>query len=98
MKKRKSHERSGGKVPDVHLHLGPGTVQDRMAAEDSCQIDAAKDREWLRQHPNANQRERVASVREMLAFNLPAGSTVVVKRGPNGSQMRIFFRPDLRRN
>ena len=64
-RKRRNHK------PDLHLHLGPTAIKDRAAAEASCAIDAAADRKWFQQRPGVNERERLASPRELQAAGLP---------------------------
>ena len=91
-RKRRSHE------PDLHLHLGPASINDQAASEASCHIDAAADRRWFQQHPELNERERRASSREIAANCCPPGSTVLVIRGPMGSQIRMILDPDPQRN
>lgn len=77
---------------DIHLQTGDKPVDD-IAARESCQIDAAADREWFARNPNAKKRERLASVRELKANGLPPGSRTVVLRGPYGEQIRLLLPP-----
>ena len=84
--------------PDLHLHLGPTSIKDQAASEASCLIDAAADRRWFQQHPELNKRERPCSPREIAANGCPQGSTVLVIRGPEGSQIRMILDPDPERN
>jgi hypothetical protein len=65
----------------------------RRAAELAAEIDAAADRDWLAAHPEAKERRRLPSVREVLAWGLPAGTIVIVRRLPEGAQARHFIPP-----
>lgn len=79
---------------DLHLSLGPQVAApDSPATAAMCAIDAAADRKWLNEHPEATERVRPSSVREIVAANLPAGSITVTRRGPHGSQIRAFYDP-----
>jgi len=75
--------------PD-HFHLGP-PLADAAAADESCRIDAAQDREWFAQHPDRNERERPATELELRSTGHPPGTRVLVLRGPHGLQMRCFL-------
>ena len=74
----------------VVLH---GKIKDLAAAREVHETDAADDRRWLAEHPEADARHRMATAREMVACGLPPGCTVVVCRGPMGSQIRMIFPP-----
>jgi hypothetical protein len=87
MKKRRERRRTAR----GHVFLGP--VQDPGMARASCQLDAAADRRWFREHPKAKVRERPASALELAAWGLLRGATVRVRRRPDGSQVREFFDP-----
>ncbi len=77
---------------DLHINLGPQAANpDSPATAAMCAIDAAADRKWLAEHPEADKRVRPSSIREMTALNLPAGSVTVTTRGPHGSQIRAFI-------
>ena len=84
------------KPNDFQIYLGTG-LADRAAANKSAKIDAAADRAWLAAHPQATERQRLASSRELKAFNLSVGTMVDVSRGPYGSQVRTFLDPPKRR-
>ncbi|HEY0982392.1 hypothetical protein [Schlesneria sp.] len=90
MKRRRQIEHTG--VPDVHLQFGRKPI-DAKAAEESCQVDAAADREWFARNPLAIQRERLASSRELKAQGLLPGTLAVIFRGPCGAQIRMFVTP-----
>lgn len=90
MDKLFSPRENGG--ANLHLHSGP-KINDTTMATLSCEIDAALDREWLNNHPDAPWRERPASVRERKAFGLAVGMRAVIFRGPNGRQIRMFHEP-----
>lgn len=77
---------------DVFIAMG-GPVQDPVEAWASNEIDAADDRRWLAEHPQADERHRMATTREMAAYGLPPGCSVVVQRGPMGSQFRLIYPP-----
>lgn len=68
---------------DTHLVFGELAEVD--SALESVQIDAVDDRKWLQEHPDQKDRRRLPSTREIIAFNLPPGISVVVFRGPDGS-------------
>ena len=51
-----------------HVFLGP--VDDPGMARASCELDAAADKRWFREHPNAKVRERPASPLEVAALGL----------------------------
>jgi hypothetical protein len=87
MKKRRERRRAAR----GHVFLGP--VDDPGMARASCEVDAASDRLWFRQNPGAKVRERPASALELAALGLPPGTTVRVRRRPDGSQVREFFDP-----
>jgi hypothetical protein len=74
-----------------HVFLGP--VDDPGMARASCELDAAADKRWFREHPNAEVRERPASPLEVVAMALAPGTTVQVHRLPDGTQMRFFVGP-----
>ncbi len=78
---------------DVHINAGPQPVTSPRAVAAMCEIDAAADREWLEQNPEAYQRVRPSSFREIVALGLPVGSTTVTTRGKYGSQIRMFVDP-----
>jgi hypothetical protein len=72
------------------IHLAFGDVRDHAAMAASIAVDAAADRKWFRAHPKANERQRPISEREVRATGRPPGTIVVVRRGPLGSQIRVF--------
>lgn len=76
---------------DIHLYIGSQPAVNQIAIAATCKKDAAADKKWLAEHPEAKQRIRPSSVREMLALNLPAGSMTIASRGPYGSQFREFI-------
>ncbi len=78
---------------DIHIATGPGRP-DPMAWAESIRTVATEDREWLRQHPEALCRRRLITPVEQKAFGyrLPPDTQVVVKRGPDGSQIRLIGR------
>ncbi|HEX3655205.1 MAG TPA: hypothetical protein VHV55_05345 [Pirellulales bacterium] len=94
MKKNQRKPQHSRPDPDVHLLFGD--VADRGMAQLSIQIDAATDREWFRQHPDAQEFERPATVREVAATGHPPGTRVRVVRGQLGSQFRVFLLPKRR--
>jgi len=71
-----------------------GEIKDLVAACAVHETDAADDRRWLAEHPEAKTRHRLATSREATAYGLPPGCTVVVRRGPMGSQIRMIFPPE----
>lgn len=79
---------------DTHLNIGPATPIDPVAAQLSCELDAARDRDWFRKHPRRMERTRMPSAYEVAAHNLPPGSKVHVRRGPLGSQIRSILPPN----
>jgi hypothetical protein len=83
-------------VPEPNHQITLGNVRDPEMRRKSAEIDAAKDREWFRRNPNADEYEREASLRELLTFGYPSGTRVHVKRGPMGSQLRVFLLPKHR--
>ena len=87
MKKRRERRRAAR----GHVFLGP--VDDPGMARASCELDAAADKRWFREHPNAKVRERPASPLEVAALGLAPGTTVRVQRRPDGSQVRRFIDP-----
>ena len=74
---------------DVHLAIRG--IKDPVALADSIAIDAAADREWFKANPHKVERTRVASPRERLATGSAVGTLVIVRRGPHGSQIRMFL-------
>lgn len=70
-----------------------GFVRDLVAAHHSQEFDAADDKRWLAAHPLADARHRLPTCREVAAYGLPPGCTVVVGRGPMGTQIRMFYPP-----
>jgi hypothetical protein len=67
-------------------------LADPVLARLSRRLDALIDNWWFREHPNAKVRERPASPLEV-ALGLAPGSTVRVRRLPDGSQVREFYDP-----
>ncbi|MCD0458658.1 hypothetical protein [Roseiconus lacunae] len=76
---------------DIHIAAGLDSPVDPIAAQQSCEIDAARDREWFRENPGQQERIRKPSIREIMALALPPGTEVKVRRGPHGSQIREFI-------
>jgi len=70
-----------------------GRIKDLAVACEVHETDAADDGRWLASHPEADARHRLATAREVAAYGLPVGCTVVVQRGPLGSQIRMVFPP-----
>jgi len=97
MKKPKKKRRPGKLCPE-DLHLAFANVRDPAAWAASIEHDAVADREWLRTHPKAKERVRSISPREMAALGHPSCTRVTVRRGPCGSQIRLFDVPDARVN
>ncbi len=73
--------------------IADGGVVDFAAALEVNEIDTAADRAWLAEHPEADERLRPVSSREIAAYGLPPGCFVVVKRGPLGSQFSMICQP-----
>jgi len=92
MSKRRKRKKRNEKKCRGHICLG-GPVKDREIARLSCQYDAAADRKWFLDHPGESERTRPATLLEIAAFDLDPGTSVVVKRLSDGSQMRTFFFP-----
>lgn len=82
---------------DDHLLIGPSPI-DLKAADESCAIDAAADRQWFIDNPVAMVRERPATIRELNASGQMPGTLAVICRGPMGSQVRIFIDPPVSKN
>lgn len=93
MKKRNRKENNRRKPRPEDAHLAMGPMNDPAAWLASVEIDAAADRKWFQAHPEAEYRQRLITTREMRATGSPAGSVVIVRRGPNGSQIRSFHHP-----
>jgi hypothetical protein len=74
-----------------HVLLGP--LADLGMTQASCELDAAGDRLWFRQNPGAKVRVRPASPLELAALGLAHGTTVRVRRLPDGAQVREFYDP-----
>ena len=79
---------------DDHLLIGPSPI-DLTAADESCAIDAAADRQWFIDNPEAMVRERPATIRELNASGLMPGTLAVIFRGPLGRQFRILIDPPV---
>ena len=77
---------------DLHLAIG-GDVVDRGAWRRSIDEVAKLDREWLRQHPEAEYRLRPITQLEVEMSGCPADSDVCVRRGPHGMQIRMVLLP-----
>ncbi|MEK6239036.1 MAG: hypothetical protein N2C14_30340 [Planctomycetales bacterium] len=75
------------------LSICMGEVRNADAMRQSCEIDAAADRQWFDDHPREERRIRPPSLRETVASGLPPGTCVLVRRGPCGSQIRMFLDP-----
>lgn len=73
-----------------HLHVGP-PLANVVAAEQTCCVEAAEDRQWFLQNPGRDTRERPATASELEATGHPPGTQVLVLRGPYGTQMRCFL-------
>lgn len=86
------------KKEDTHYYLGDQPLRDEEAAQQSCAIDAADDKQWFADHPAANRRERLASCREQKANGLMPGALAVIFRGPHGCQIRVFVSSDPEMN
>ncbi len=70
-----------------------GSVRDPAAARAVCDAEVLEDYHWLLDHPEANERRRPASSRELAAYGLPPGSQVIVVRGPAGTQFHMMRPP-----
>ncbi len=70
-----------------------GSVRDPEMLALSNKMDARVDRQWLRDHPGVPGRQRPATVLEMAALNLPAGTMVTVFLFPDGCLIRGFAPP-----
>ena len=89
-KRNKKRER----VAEVRrAHLAFGRVADPELAALSCEMDAAEDRRWFLAHPGQTERVRPPSLTERVAFDLPDGTVVIVKKLKSGAQMRTFGWP-----
>jgi hypothetical protein len=77
---------------DIHYQVGPPPLN-VGAAQQSCLIDAADDREWFARHPHATMRERPASEREIQANGLEKGATAAIFRRPTGEHIRLLLNP-----
>lgn len=72
--------------------IGSGTP-DAAAWAESIETVAKADREWLRTHPEAKYRRRLVTPIEVRAVGCHPLAEVVVMRGPDGSQIRMFTIP-----
>lgn len=97
MKSRKSSQRKRRPRPEDR-HLAFGQIVDPVALKQSVATDAIADREWLAANPDVVERVRPASLAERQACGAPLGTTVLVRRGPAGSQIRVLLAPDVSRN
>jgi len=70
-----------------------GSVRDPAAARAVREVEVLDDYHWLLEHPEAKERHRPATMRELLAYGLPPGSHVVVVRGPAGTQFHMMCPP-----
>ncbi len=93
MKKSKQSNQNQPTRPEDAFMVVGGGVKDSDAARQVQEIDAADDRKWLAEHPEAEMRRRMATSREEAAYGLPPGCTVLVRRGPMGSQIRSIHPP-----
>ena len=92
-KKHKPHRKRRPPRPEDAFAVLHGDVKDLATACAVHEIDAADDRRWLATHPKAEARHRPATSREVTAYGLPPGCSVVIRRGPEGSQIRMIFPP-----
>ncbi|NLF67445.1 MAG: hypothetical protein GX575_00175 [Candidatus Anammoximicrobium sp.] len=91
--RRKHRPRRRPARPEDAFMVLSGQIKNIATACEVHQTDAADDRRWLAAHPEADARHRMATAREMAAYGLPPGCTVVVQRGPLGSQVRLIYPP-----
>ena len=70
-----------------------GDVKDLAAARAASETDVIDDFYWLADHPQAEERRRPASPREVKAYGLAPGSHIVATRGPAGNVLHMIFPP-----
>ena len=92
MASKRRHHRRPARPEDAFMLL-QGQIKNIAAACKVHETDAADDHRWLAEHPEADARHRMATAREMAAYGLPVGCTVLIRRGPMGSQIRMIFPP-----
>lgn len=85
----KTQKKSGASLPRDHYVVGPD-LEDMDAASESCEIDAAADREFLKRNPKVWAFVRPISPREIKATGLPRHRIVLVIRLDDGGILRQF--------